>query len=249
MKKLLVSKESSARTAIASGCVALLATASLVALTGCGGGGGGGSSSPPPSGGSPPPSPPPPPPPPPAGGGTDLPPQSKTAIDLDDNHQVGADHWSSYDTSDGGQGQDVGTIQCLINRPETYHVHSHLDIFLNGEQLSVPDHVGAFNMGSQGNCYYAIHTHDKSGKIHVEDAQAGMFTLGNLFQIWGQPLDSTNVAGLTGMPVRIFIVDDGVVSEVAAADWKNIELKSHREIAIQVGTAITEIPNFTWSAH
>jgi len=26
-------------------------------------------------------------------------------------------------------------------------------------------------------------------------------------------------------------------------------LKSHREVTIQIGTAITEIPNFTWSAN
>ena len=32
-------------------------------------------------------------------------------------------------------------------------------------------------------------------------------------------------------------------------DGHAIELKSHREITIQIGTPITEIPNFTWSAH
>jgi hypothetical protein len=40
----------------------------------------------------------------------------------------------------------------------------------------------------------------------------------------------------------------GVVTE-ATGDWNDIELLSHREITIQIGTPIDEIPNYTWSAH
>jgi len=99
------------------------------------------------------------------------------------------------------------------------------------------------------NCFYEIHTHDSSGKIHVEAPAEGTFTLGQLFTIWGEPLTNTNVAGLTGLPVVVYVTDtDGVVTQVDS-DWDKIELKSHREITIQVGTAITEIPYFDWSAH
>ena len=80
-------------------------------------------------------------------------------------------------------------------------------------------------------------------------AAPATFTLGQLFAIWGQPLESTNVAGLTGMPVIIYVTDNnGVVSE-ATGNWRDIELLSHREITIQVGTPVTEIPNFTWSGN
>ena len=75
-----------------------------------------------------------------------------------------------------------------------------------------------------------------------------MFTLGQLFTLWGQELENTNIADLTGNPVTVYVTDDGVVTE-AEGDWHDIELKSHREITIVVGTAIAEIPNFTWSAH
>jgi len=221
----------------------------VAALAGCGGGGD--SSSPPPSSGTPPaptPAPPPPPPPPPSSG-TDVPPQAATAIDLDDNHQVGVDHWSNGDTADGGQGANMANLDCLINTDETYHVHTHVSIFLNGEAISVPGEIGIVDTATPGvRCFYNIHTHDKSGKIHVEAPAPGTFTLGQLFAIWGQPLDPTNVAGLTGMPITVYTTDAGVVS-VATGDWHDIELKSHREVTVQVGTAITEIPNFTWSAH
>jgi hypothetical protein len=170
------------------------------------------------------------------------------AVDLNDNHAVGASHWSDGATSDGAQGQAIGALECLDNMPETYHVHTHLSIFLNGEALAIPAELGIVSQSPTSECFYSIHTHDQSGKIHVEAAAPGLFTLGQLFSIWGQPLDATNIAGLTGMPVVVYVTDDGVVTE-ATGDWHAIELKSHREITIQVGTPIAEIPNFTWSAH
>jgi len=213
-----------------------------VYLVGCGGGGD--SSSPPPSSGNPPPVTPPVTPP----VGTTVPPQAATAINLDDNHAVGVDHWGSGNTAEGASGDPVQGLNCEINMDETYHVHTHLSIFLNGEALAIPPEIGIVETRPGVNCFYSIHTHDKSGKIHVEAPAPGLFTLGQLFAIWGQNLSTTDIAGLTGMPVTVYTTDDGVVS-VATGDWHNIELASHREITIQVGTAITEIPNFTWSAH
>jgi hypothetical protein len=219
-----------------------------VALAGCGGGGGDSPTSAPAAVDPPaPPAPPPPPPPPPPAPAPTLPPLA-AAIDLNDNHAVGADHWSDRDTSDGGQGQAVGGLECMASMDETYHVHTHLSIFLNGEALAIPAELGIVPQTPTTECFYSLHTHDKSGKIHVEAAAPAVFTLGQLFAIWGQPLETTNIAGLTGMPVVVYVTDDGVVTE-ASGDWHTIELKSHREITIQVGTPITEIPNFTWSAH
>src|SRR4051794_4260878 len=73
----------------------------VLTLAACGGGGGGGGSSPPPGSGNPPPVTPPPP------SGTTVPPQAATAIDLDDNHDVGAHRWDSGDTAEGGQNAPV----------------------------------------------------------------------------------------------------------------------------------------------
>jgi hypothetical protein len=206
-------------------------------LAGCGGGGD--SSPPPPSSGPPPPPPAP---------GTVLPPLAATAVDLSDNHTVGAAHWSAGNTSEGGSGSPVQGIECMDPPVETYHVHSHLSIILNGEALAVPGQVGVVSTGPGTDCHYEIHTHDSSGKVHVEAPAEATFTLGNLFAIWGQPLEASNIAGLSGMPVHVYIVDNGVVSEVEN-NWADIELRSHRLITIAVGTAITEIPNFTWNGN
>jgi hypothetical protein len=202
-----------------------------LALAACGGGGGGSDNSTPP------------PPPPPPGG--NLPPLSTTVTDITNGQQIGVTHWSDGDTSTGGQGQPVGGLTCEATQPNTFHVHTHLSIFLNGEALTVPAGIG--NASPSGaDCLYPLHTHSRNGLLHVHAPAQASFTLGQIFQIWGQPLSSSDVAGLTGMPVRVFIVDNGVVSE-NTGDWNAIELTSHRLITVVVGTDIAEIPNFTWS--
>ena len=175
-----------------------------------------------------------------------MPPLSSTVVSISDNHQIGVDHWADGNAAAGGQGQTTAGLECLLSMAEDYHVHTHVSIILNGEAQSIPADIGIVRMSPTSRCFYSIHTHDKSGKIHVESATPGTFTLGQLFAIWGQPLSSTNIAGLTGMPVAVYQTDDGVVTEVPG-NWQDIELKSHREITIAVGTPITEIPNITWS--
>jgi hypothetical protein len=209
----------------------------LVPLAGCGGGG---SDDPPPA---PPPAPPAPPAPPPPNPPA-IPPQSATAVSIDDGHAVGVDHWPEGATPDGGQGQDVQGVTCT-DPDTTIHIHSHLSIFLNGEALAIPAEIGIVETMTT-DCVYALHTHDKSGMIHLEGPVPTTFTLGQFFGIWGQPLDRANIAGLSSLPVTVYLADDGVVTE-HTGDLAAIELVSHREITIQVGTAITEVPNFTWT--
>jgi len=147
-------------------------------------------------------------------------------------------------------GETIDGLECYpgIDPPTTYHVHSHVSVFLDGQQIAVPGQIGIVPQPAGGHCFYAIHTHDKSGKIHVEAAAPGMFTLGMLFEIWGQPLQGDNFAGITGKEVVVYLTDAGVVSK-ATGEWKDIELSTHREVTVQIGSAITEIPNYTWSAN
>lgn len=185
-----------------------------------------------------PPAPPPPPPP------AAIPPVSSTIIDVEDGHRVGVEHWPAGNSSTGGQGQPIGTMECLASQPIAFHVHTHVAIFLNGEQLAIPSRLG-FVTGTSNDCHYPLHTHDWSGVIHVHAPAPTTFTLGQVFATWGQTLSSTDVAGLTGMPVRVFVTDNGVATE-NTGDWSAIELTSHRHITIQVGTDIAEIPQYTW---
>jgi hypothetical protein len=208
-------------------------------LTACGGGGG---SNPPPSSGNPPA--PAPNPPPPSSPGTVVPPVSATVQDLSDGHRIGVNRWASPQAD----GNPIGTFSCIVNQPQSGAFTAHLSILLNNEAQAIPTQLGAVPQPEGGHCFYTIHDHDGSGRIHVTPGAAGgTFTLGQLFQVWDQPLTNTNVAGITGLPIEIFVTDNGTVTKVEEADWTNIELKSHREITIGVGTSVAEIPNYTWT--
>ncbi len=143
-------------------------------LAACGGGGGGGSDTPAP------PAPPPPPPP-----GSGVPPLSTTVISLDAGQAIGASHWGDGSTSAGGQGQPVSGLDCVVGLPQTFHIHSHLSIFLNGQQLRIPARAGIVQTSPTTECSYALHTHEHTGKIHIEGAAAGTFTLGQFVRCVG----------------------------------------------------------------
>jgi hypothetical protein len=206
----------------------------MFALAACGGGGGDDTPAQPQPQPTPLPSPP------------SVPPLASAAIKLDSTNIGTVSQWASGDTGTGGQGAAVDGFTCGA-AVETYHVHSHLSIFLNGDQLVVPDHVGIPSPSGK-ECTYAIHTHDGSGEIHIEAAAPGSFTLGNFFHIWGQPLDRTNIAGIAGLPITVYIVDQGNTAATEfTGDLPTIDLPAHRQITIQIGTAIKTIPTYDFN--
>jgi len=155
-------------------------------------------------------------------------------------------HWPNGNTATGGQGSPIAGLNCEVNLSEVYHVHTHVSVLLDGVALAIPRSVGRVQTGTNPVCFYSIHTHDLSGKIHVEGPAPDVFTLGQLFEIWGMPLETDNVAGLTGKPIVVYSTDQGTTIKVES-DWKGIELTSKKLVTIQVGTPITEIPNFNWT--
>ncbi len=131
-----------------------------------------------------------------------------------------------------------------------FHGHSHLTIFNNGTALAIPANIGivAARTG-QVACDYPLHTHDLSGRLHMHALTRSVFTLGQFFTVWGQPLSRTNVAGITNQPLTVYITDnnDGSTTAIYDGDLAAIQLIPHREVTIQIGSAITAIPNYTWS--
>jgi hypothetical protein len=130
---------------------------------------------------------------------------------------------------------------------ETYHIHTHLAIVLNGQLLRVPNNLGQVPATSTtAGCFYQIHNHDAAGRLHVESPVPVTYTLGSFFKIWGQPLSSTNVGGITGLPIVVYVTDDGTTVR-HDGDPSVIELKTKRLITIQIGSTLTAIPNFNWT--
>ncbi len=165
---------------------------------------------------------------------------TKAPIQLVDGSAVGKAFFKASpaggDTAKGGHGQAVDNITCAGMEYATLHVHSHIAIFDNGVQIQIPKLIGGTQTPT-GGCLYWVHTHDASGIIHIEspvlapDGQSG-FTLGNLFDIWGESLSNDNVAGISG-PVTIYV--NGVKYD---GDPKAIPLGSHQQIVLEVGKLV-----------
>lgn len=167
-------------------------------------------------------------------------------IQLTDGQVIGVPYFKTQgqtaDTLQGGRGQAVDGIECATQEYVTLHVHTQLSIFVNGKQVQVPKFIGAA-ASPQGGCLYWIHTHNPDGIIHVEAPQldapnGGPYTLGILFDIWGQPLANDNVAGAKGS-VTAFV--NGTKYD---GDLRAIPLRSHQRVVLEVGTPIVPPPNY-----
>ena len=67
-----------------------------------------------------------------------------------------------------------------------YHIHMHLEVFVDGKAETVPAGVGINNVGPSCQQFITVlHTHDTSGIIHVESPVQRAYTLGQFFDVWG----------------------------------------------------------------
>ncbi len=56
----------------------------------------------------------------------------------------------------------IDNIQCNSMEQAAFHIHTHLDIFINGQHYTIPPQIGII----PGKCFYWLHTHDDSSYTH-----------------------------------------------------------------------------------
>jgi len=77
-------------------------------------------------------------------------------------------------------------IACLPNGHTnvSLHFHPELRITVDGANEQVPANIGATSA-----CMSEVHTHDATGKIHIEAVKAGRtYTLDDFFHVWGKDI-------------------------------------------------------------
>jgi hypothetical protein len=101
-------------------------------------------------------------------------------------------------------GQTVDGIECQTSEGAVIHNHTALDLYVDGKQVTVPAGVGIVapppNVALASNgltaCLYALHVHDgEPNLIHIESPVNKAYTVGELFDIWGQELTDTSFMG------------------------------------------------------
>jgi hypothetical protein len=149
-------------------------------------------------------------------------------------------------------GSPVDGIRCQTSEQLLFHIHAHLSIFVNGTQKQVPGGIGI--PGSQvqqtakgpvaegGSCIYWLHTHAPDGIIHVESPVHRTFTLGNLFDEWGQPLGPSQLGTESGHVVAIYN------GKVYKGNPRDIPLNAHAQIQLEVGKPLIAPQTITFSS-
>lgn len=130
-----------------------------------------------------------------------------------------------------------------------YHVHAHLDVFLDGKKVLVPAGVGiditdpgvksSKNPVSYGGikectnpCISTLHTHAEDGVLHTESKKSEPNTLGQFFIEWDVKLDA-NCVGEYCSPAKAVAVY--VNGKRFTGDPATIELTNKTEIAVVIG--------------
>ncbi|NHI03789.1 hypothetical protein DYY67_0859 [Candidatus Nitrosotalea sp. TS] len=132
----------------------------------------------------------------------------------------------------------IDGIPCETQEYTTYHVHAHLDVFVNGQHITVPQYVGIMAGGPNNQqfvCLYWLHTHDTTGIMHIESPQETNFTLNQFLDVWKK----TSTGALPDGEPIIFVNGQEV-----STNLESTELHAHDELAIVYGTAPPNIPSF-----
>lgn len=110
----------------------------------------------------------------------------------------------------------------------TMHIHPELKITIDGQPIIIPANVGVLP-----NCMQALHTHDATGKIHVEYPEQHDFKLGDFFANWGQTLAKTQLMDKTvDANDNLTMTVDGQPS----SDFADLILHDGQQIDIQYQT-------------
>ena len=147
-------------------------------------------------------------------------------------------------------GQSVDGISCQSGEQTLFHVHTHLTIFVNGTPKQIPAGVGISSPQAQqtasgpdvanGACFSWLHTHAGDGIIHIESPVQRTFTLGNFFDVWGQPLGPNQVGPIKGQVTAFYNGRHYI------GDPQNIPLADRVQIQLNVGRPVTAPETISW---
>jgi hypothetical protein len=153
--------------------------------------------------------------------------------------------------SGAASGQTVDGIQCQSAEQVAYHIHAHLSVFDHGSPRPIPlgigivkpvvQHTTAGDFAQASNCYYWLHTHVQDGIIHIESPTKKVYTLGQFFDVWQQPLSTSQVGPAKGT------VTAYLNGKQFTGDPRSIQLTPHAVIQLNVGAPAVAPLSVNWS--
>ncbi len=150
--------------------------------------------------------------------------------------QTGSAPWSTDLPTLAARLQAIG-LPALSQEGTAFHIHQHLDIFIDGQSVAVPAGVG---INQAGQFISPVHVHDDTGVIHVESPQEQTFTLGQFFDIWGVKFTKDTLGGYVAVGDKTLQVYSN--GQLYQGDPRELPLETHQEIVVAYGTP-AELPS------
>ena len=145
----------------------------------------------------------------------------------------------------------VDGISCAPSEQLAYHIHAHLAVYVNGKLHALPGGIGIPGsvvqntsegpVATGGQCIYWLHTHAPDGIIHVESPTHRVYTLGNFFDEWHQPLSSNQAGAAKGKVTAI------VNGKPYSGDPRRIPIVPHAVIQLNVGSPPVSYQSVSWA--
>lgn len=145
----------------------------------------------------------------------------------------------------------VDGITCDQGEHATEHIHAHLAIYMNGQAVLIPSHIG---IPAGGNCLYWLHTHRFDGVIHVEAPSQGTYTVGQFIDIWTQTSQTPVLTNssfldypLDGHQLHIWTSDNGKPAQRYIGNLGDLALQNHEIITIAYDSPhVRPVTYFDW---
>lgn len=135
----------------------------------------------------------------------------------------------------------INGVSCDTTEQLGFHIHAHLRIYINGQDIPIPQRIG---VAPDGSCFYWLHTHDNTGIIHIEAPQKlHNLALDDFLTVWhtgfdnlGFPPELTEQTGwkiyvngllFTGVPVTSPLTTE---VPLASHDVVTMEYGSHNPL-------------------
>ena len=126
-------------------------------------------------------------------------------------------------TATSATGHAVDGIGCQTSEQTLFHIHAHLTVFVNGVPRQVPAAIGI-----------------PGAIVHIESPVHRVYTLGDFFDEWGQPLGPGQVGPAKGHVTAIYN------GKVYQGNTRDIPLTAHAQIQLEVGTPLVAPVSITW---
>jgi len=133
---------------------------------------------------------------------------------------LGPQLWSSF------QNRNVDPRERCVQHGEalSMHIHPNLEINIEGKPVEIPA-----NIGITDTCMKPVHTHDTTGKIHIEYPGQHNFQLRDFFANWQQPFSSTQILDHTVDANHVLTM---TVDGQPSTEFENLIMKDGQKIVI-----------------